>query len=328
MVKTNIRRRLLHFAAGAAALAVLSVGMSSQAASQTARTIKIIVPFATGGAASVLAHLLADHIAQMRKLPTVVENRPGAGTALATEAVASAAADGNTLLLTNNAFLINPLLRKQNYDPLTGFQPICNLVSVPSFIVVNGNSPYYSLAHLLNAARTRPGELTLATFTATGSHLSFERLKQLAKVDITFVPYPGSGPAVTALLGEHVTALMDNYATVVEHVRTGRLRTLATLSGARIDALPTIPTIAEAAQFDLALDGWFGLLAPANVPKEAVAQLVSWTTAAMQTSEVKQRLEPLGLFPRKMCGEDFAALLRRQYGEFGQIIREANIKAE
>jgi tripartite-type tricarboxylate transporter receptor subunit TctC len=224
--------------------------------------------------------------------------------------------------------LINPYLRKQDYDPLTSFVPICNLVNAPSFIAVSSASPYRTLADLVDAARAKPGDLTLATFTATGTHIAFEMLKQRANVDITFVPYPGSAPAVTALLGGHVTAMADNYATMAEHAIAGKLRVLATFSGNRIEALPSIPTIAESGYKDVAYEAWFGLFAPANAPKEAVARLTRWTTAALQVQQVRQKLEPLGLYPISMCGADFAALLRKQYDDFGRIIRAADIKAE
>jgi tripartite-type tricarboxylate transporter receptor subunit TctC len=302
------------------------MALSGHAASQAMRTIKIVVPFAPGGAASVMARLVADQISQMQGLTVVVENRPGGSTVIGTEAVARSSADGNTLLVTNPAIVINPHLRKQDYDPLTSFEPICNLVSAPSFIAVNSASPYRTLAEFVDVARAKPGQLTLATFPATGTHIAFEMLKHRANVDITFIPYSGSAPAVTALLGGHVTSMADNYATMAEHVNAGKLRALATFSRNRIEALPSIPTVAESGYEEY--EGWFGLFAPANAPKEAVSRLIRWTTSALQVPEVRQKLEPLGLYPISMCGAAFATLLRKQYVDFGRIIREANIKAE
>jgi tripartite-type tricarboxylate transporter receptor subunit TctC len=321
-----LHRQFLHLAAGAFVSGILLSG--HVAWSQAARTIKVVVPLAPGGAGSVLARMLADQIGQTHGVTTVVENRPGAGTAIGTEAVARAAPDGNTLLITNPGLVINPHLRKQNYDPLTSFEPICNLVSLPTFIVVNSTSPYHTITDLLNAARAKPGELTMASFTGTGAHITFERLKRIANANITFVPYPGSTPAVTALLGEHVTAMIDNYATVAEHVNAGKLRALATVSRTRVAALPQIPTVAESGFNGFEYEAWFGLFAPANTPKETVFQLAAWTAAALQVPDFKQKLEPLGLYPVSMCGADFAGLLRKQYEEFGRVIREANIKAE
>jgi tripartite-type tricarboxylate transporter receptor subunit TctC len=181
----------------------------------------------------------------MQGVTAVVENRPGGGTAIGTVAVARSAPDGNTLLVTNPGILINAHLRKQDYDPLTSFEPVCKLVSLPTVLAVNSESPYRTLTDLMNAARSKPGALTLATFTASGSHIAFESLKHKANVDITFVPYPGSAPAVIALLGGHVTAMMDNYSTMAEHVNAGRLRALATTARTRVEGL-NIPTVAEA----------------------------------------------------------------------------------
>ncbi len=253
-------------------------------------------------------------------------NRGGWGTRRGSERYGDLAPDGNTLLITNPGILINAHLRKQDYDPLTSFEPVCKLVSLPNVLAVNSDSPYRSLADLLNAARARPGALTLATFTASGSHIAFESLKHKANVDITFVPYPGSAPAVTALLGGHVTAMIDNYATMAEHVNAGRLRALATFARTRVEGL-NIPTVAEAG-IDMDYEGWFGLFAPANVPKETVSQIARWTTAALQAPDVRQKLEPLGLLPPPVCGPEFAVSLRKSYEEFGRTIREANIKAE
>jgi tripartite-type tricarboxylate transporter receptor subunit TctC len=321
------RRQFLRLPA--AALGILTTAILSHAAwSQTARKINIVVPFVTGGAGSVLAHLLADKIGEMQNLPTLVENRPGGGTAIGTEAVARAIPDGSTLLINNTAILINAHLRKQNYDPVSSFEPICNLVGVPVVLAVNSASPYRTLAEFLEAARARPGELTLANFTATGAHIALERLKRMANVDFTLIPYPGSAPAVTAVLGGHVTSILDNFATMGEHVNAGKMRALATFSRQRSALFPQIPTVAEAGYPEMDYEGWFGLFAPANVPKETVSQIAAWTTAAIQAPEMKPKLEALGLSPLQMCGADFKALILEQYEEFGRTIREANIKAE
>jgi tripartite-type tricarboxylate transporter receptor subunit TctC len=322
MVKTNIRRRLTHLATGAAALVVLCI-LAGGAQSQPGRTIRIVVPFAPGGAASVVARLLADQISAMQRLTTVVENRPGGGTAIGTEEVARTTADGNTLLINNAYLLANALLRKQNYDPLNSFEPICKLGDQPSVLAVNSESPYRTLSDFIAAARTKPGQLTVATF---GVSIPLEEFKRRANVDISLVPYSGSAPAVMALLGGHISAMVDNFATMGEHVNAGKLRALATFAPTRIEGLGYIPTFAEAGYNEFM--NWWGLFAPAKMPGETTSELIGWTMAAMQKPEVKQKLEPLGLYPTKMCGADFAAFLRKQYEDFGRVIREANIKAE
>jgi tripartite-type tricarboxylate transporter receptor subunit TctC len=245
---------------------------------------------------------------------------------IATQAVGVANPDGNTLLITTPAHLINALLRKQNYDPFSSFEPICRLVDVPNFLAVNSESAYRSLNDLVTAARTTPGQLTVATNIATAAHLALEDFKRRANIDLTFVPYPGAGPAVTALLGGHITSMIDSYAAMAEHVKAGKLRVLATYSPTRVEGLEQIPTFAESGYNEYV--GWFGLLAPANVSKATASELIEWTTEAMAMPDAKRKLEPLGLYPVKTCGGDFAALLRKQNDDFGRIIREANIKAE
>ena len=297
--------------------------------SQSARTLRIVVASQPGGVNDILARLLGEQIARQQGLTSVTDNRPGAGEAIGTESVARAPPDGNTLLMAANPFVINPHMRKVGYDPLTSFEPICYLVSAPTVLSVNATSPYRTLADLLDAARSRPGTVTLASI-GPGSpfHLGFEVLRRGAKVEMTFVPYPGNAPAVNALLGEHVTGMFGTYANVAEHLKSGRLRAIAATTRTRIDALPDLPTVAESGFKDYEIDAWFGVFAPANTLKETTAQLAGWFTAAMQAPDVKARLAALGLTPVGLCGADFAAHLRRQYEDYGRIIRDANLRAE
>ncbi len=245
------------------------------------------------------------------------------------EAVSRAAPDGSTLLINAPSFVINPLLRKVNYDPLTDFEPICNLVRLPLVIVVSGTSPYRTLGDLLNAARTKPGELTLASVgPATVQHIAFEMLKRLANVNITFIPYSGNGPAVSALLGGHVTAVFSNYDNVIDQLNAGTLRALATGSRTRIEQLPQVATVSEAGYQDYEVDNWFGLVAPSKTPREVISQLSEWAKAAIEAPEVKTKLISLALYPVGICGADFATHLRKEYESYGRLIREVNIKAQ
>jgi len=297
--------------------------------SQTARTIKLIVPSAPGGGADILARLLADQISKAQGLSVVVENRPGAGNIIGTEAASRAAPDGNTLLINTPDFVINPQMRTAGYDALTSFVPICYLARSPQLLVVNGASPYRTLADLLNAARAKPGELSLASAgPASSPHLAFETLKRAAGVNMIYVPYQGSGPAVNALLGEHVTSVLASYPNVVEQVRTGTLRALATASPTRIPELPDVPTIADSGFKDYESDIWFGVMAPAKTPDQAVSQLAGWFTAALQAPELKPKLAPQGLFAVGTCGAEFGAFIRKQYDDAARAIREGSIKAQ
>jgi len=320
------RRQFLHLAAGAAALSALVMGADQSAFSQT-RTIKFVVPYAAGGGGSVLARVLADRIERMQTVTVLVENRPGAATVVGTEAVARAVADGNTVLITNSPLIINAYLRKQSYDPIASFEPVCRLATTPSFLTTNAALPYRTLQDVLAAARAKPGEIMAAGFPANNSQISIEVLKRRANVDITFVPFPGSTPAVTALLGGHVALLSDNYATVAEHIQAGKLRALATTSRQRSEAATDVPTVAEAG-IDYAIEGWWGMFAPARTPQPRVGELASWVTAAMQGPDASQKLNPLGFYPAPMCGPEFARYFKSQFEEYGPLIREANIKAE
>ena len=202
-------------------------------------------------------------------------------------------------------------------------------MSYPTVIAVNSTSPYRTLTDLLDAARAKPGELALASIgPATAFHIAIESLKRATKVDMTFIPYPGGAPALNALLGEHVTSAFLSYSTMAEQLGVGKLRAIATWSRTRIESLPEVPTVAESGYKDYEMDEWNGVLAPARTPKNAVSQLADRFTAALQAPEIKRKLVAQVLYPVGMCGADFGALLRKQYDDFGRIIREANIKAE
>lgn len=317
---------MLHRLAGTIALCVL-FGAAAQA--QTSRMIKFMVPFAPGGTADLLARLLAEEIGKAHGVSTLIENRPGAGTIIATEAASRAAPDGNTILFNANAFVINPHLRKLSYDPLTSFEPVCQLVSSPQVIVVGGAAPYRSLAEMLDAARARPGELTLASVgPASTQQIAFETLKALARVNIIFVPFNGNGPAVNALLGKHVDSILVNYSEVADQLQSGTFRALATTSRARIAELPRVPAVAELGFSDFDAEVWFGAVVPARTPAGVVAELADWLRAALDAPAVKPKLKALGLDTVGRCGAAFAADLRRRFDDYGREIREANIKAE
>jgi tripartite-type tricarboxylate transporter receptor subunit TctC len=322
--KRDVDRKL--FGLICAVVAILAVLSSDWAWSQN--TIKIVMPAPPGGAGDIVARMLSEQVGRDQGRTMVIENRPGAGTIIGTEAVARAAPDAGTLLITAPYLLIAPHLRKLSFDPLTAFEPICHLVSSPGVIVVNSASSYRTLTDLLDAARAKPGELTFAAAgPGTVHHIGFEMLKRAANVKLTFVPYAVGAPAVTALLGGHVTAVFAEYAAVAEHVSAGRLRAIAATTRTRIDALPDLPTVAETYK-DYEVDFWWGLFAPAKTSKETVSQFADWYIAAMRDPTVKAKLVARGFIPVATCGVDFAALLRKQYDHYGRVIREANIKAD
>jgi tripartite-type tricarboxylate transporter receptor subunit TctC len=314
------------FSAGLCALFSALIA-ASPAPAQSNRATKIIVPLAAGGGADILARVLAEQINRTQNATVVVENRPGAGTAIATDFVARSAPDGSTLLITNPAFLINPHLRPQNYDPLTSFEPLCNIVNFPLFVVVAAASPYRTLPDLIDAARARPGALSFASAgPATASHIALEALKHAARIEVTYVPYSGTAPAVTALLGGHVMAVYADYTSVAEQLKSGVLRALSVGSRKRFEGLADVPTVIESGYTDYEHESWNGLLAPAKTPKDIMKQLEGWLVAAGGSAEIKEKLAVQGLLPGVSCGAEFGAALRRQYEQYGRAIRAANLK--
>jgi tripartite-type tricarboxylate transporter receptor subunit TctC len=318
----------LPFAAAAAAVVFLAL-FAHDAQSQPARTIKIVVPLAPGGGADILARVLADHIRRTEGLGVIVENRPGAGTVIGTEAVSHAAPDGSTLLINTPNLIIAPHLKKLNYDPLTSFEPICKLVNSPAVIAVNAASPHRSLADFVHAAQAHPDDLTLASVgPATTLHLSVEKLKRAAQARMTYVSFPGSGPAVNAVLGQHVTAVFAEYPAIASQLEAGQLRALATGAPVRPEPLRDVPTVAESGYPGFEVDIWWGVFAPASTPAATVSQLAGVFSRAVAAPEIRARLAAAGFYPVGQCGADFSADLRRQNDEYGQIIRAANIRGE
>jgi tripartite-type tricarboxylate transporter receptor subunit TctC len=309
-------------------LAATLLALHSHAAcAQAARTIKIVVPYTPASGPDILSRLMADQIGRVQGVTMLIENRPGGGTMIGTEAAARAAPDGNTVLLVANSFVVNAALKKGNYDLLTGFEPICQLAVTPMVLVVKSDSPYRAVADLIAMARVKPGELSLASGgPASSLHFAFEVLKRAANIDMTYVPYGGTAPSINALMGGHVTAVFADYPTVVGALKSGTLRGLLTASPTRAEALPDVPTFAEAGLGKYEADIFYGLVAPAKTPTSALSQLAGWFTAGMKAAEVKPKLDQQGLFASVKCGVDFTAVLRRLLDDYTRVAQEANIK--
>jgi tripartite-type tricarboxylate transporter receptor subunit TctC len=313
---------------GTAALLGLSIaGFDLAAWSQNSKTIKVVISVPAGGTIDLLVRVLADYIGKTHGQTIIVESRPGAGSIIAAEAVARAAPDGNTLLVNSNGMMISSKIRKVNFDPLTSYEPICYLVSSPQVIVINSDSPYRTLADFIDAARAKPGELSIASVgPLTTQHIAIERFKRLAGVNLTYVPFTGGAPAINALLGGHLTAVFQNYSEVGEQLNAGKLRALATPSASRIEPLPDLPTVAESGYSNFAAEVWFGLVAPAKTPNETMSQLIEMFSGALQAPEVKAKLVVQALYPNARCGTDFASHLQHQSDEYARVIRELDLK--
>jgi tripartite-type tricarboxylate transporter receptor subunit TctC len=307
-------------------VALTLVGLDATA--QSLRTIKIVVPFPPGGGIDALARIVAEEIARTQAGTIVVENHPGAGTVIATESVSRANPDGNTILVVNNTFLVAPHLHKLNYNPLTSFEPIARVAITPTVIVVRSDSPYRNLGQLLAAARAKPGELTFASAPGASLQLGFERLQRAADVKMTFVPYPGTSPAVSAVLGGHVVSAFADYPAAAGQLQAGTVRALATGSPKRVEWLPDVPAVAESGFPGYDVQLWYGFVAPAKTPGSVVAQLAELFTTAAASPAIKARLATQGIRPDIMHGKEFGAALRKQYEEYGELIRSTNMKAE
>jgi tripartite-type tricarboxylate transporter receptor subunit TctC len=323
-------RKFFGLALGALALLSLAIAAPDRAAwSQTGRTIRIVLGVPPGGSIDFLARLLADQISTTTGQTMIVESKPGAGGIIAAEAVARAAPDGNTLLINNNGTIISAILRKVNYDPIASFAPICYLVTTPQLIVVNSASPYRTLAELFDAARLKPGEFSIASVGPnTTQHIGIDRLKRLAGVNLTYVPYPGGATTINALLGEHITAAVLNWSEIGEHIVAGKARALATMAPQRIEPMPELPTVAESGYRDFETDVWFGVAAPAKTPQDTMAQLIDWFSTAVIAPPVKAKLTAQALYPHPKCGADFAAHYRRQQELYTQLIHDLDFKTE
>ena len=310
-----------------AAVALAPTGNSAW--SQSARTIKIVVPYPPGSGPDILSRLMAEQIGRSQGPTMVIENRPGGGTVIGTEAVARAAPDGNTVLLVANSFVVNPALKKQSYDPSTSFEPVCYLAHTPLVLVVNGSAPYRTLGDLITAARARPGELAFASGgPASSLHIAIEVLKRAAGINVNYVPYPGTAPAINALLGGHVNAVFADYPTVVSQLASGSLRALVIASRARVEPLKDVPTLGETGVSKYEADIFYGIVAPARTPGDTLSQLVGWFGAALGDPDIKPKLARQGLFPVGTCGAEFGAYMRRQVEEYSRVIREANITGQ
>lgn len=312
------------------ALGLAAAAPGDEAGAQTLpRTIRLIVPFPTGGTTDTLARLLAQQAAQISGHTVLTENRVGASTLIATEYVYRAAPDGTTLLFMANSFVINPILRTSlPYDSFS-FTPVCLLVNSPQVFVVNQSSPYKTLTSFVMAAKARPGDYNYAAVgPGSTQHIAGEMFKRAAEIDLTYVPYAGGAPAVNALLGGHVTSVLANYSEVMEQIKAGKLRPLAVTTKKRIAPLPDVPTMIELGYKDVEGTAWFGMMAPPKTNGQTVAQLIALFKAALDTPDVSAKLVAQGLYPVGACGADFNAHIKQQFDSYARVIKDANIKLE
>jgi len=291
-------------------------------------TIRIVVPFAPGGGTDVLARSIGQVLTQAWGQTVIVDNRPGGGTVSGTEMVARAAPDGYTLLFTANPFTVNPsLLSSLPFDPVKDFVPVTLVARAPLLLVVHPSLPVHSVAELIALAKREPGTLNYASSGIGGpEHMAGALFASMAGVSIVHVPFKGSGPALTALLGGEVQTSFTSLITVMPSVQAGRLRPLAVTSAVRSAAHPEIPTVAEAGNLPgYEVITWYGIVAPAATPAPIVARLRAGVVAALATPEIKARLANTGAEPVGDTPAEFAAFIQRDIARYQALVRSGAI---
>jgi tripartite-type tricarboxylate transporter receptor subunit TctC len=313
-------------AAACAAVATITLGCGGALAQSQSKSVKIIVPYTPGSGPDIISRLMGEQIAKAGGPTVVVENRPGGGMTIGTEAAARAEPDGSTLLLVANAFVVNMALKRGNFT-LANFEPVCNLASTPMPLVVQASAPWKTVQELVADAKANPGKITFASGgPATSLHVAIEVLRLATKIDTNYVPYGGSGPAVNALMGGHVQAVWADYPTVVSQLKSGTLRALVTTSPKRIAQLPDVPTLTETGITKYEAEIFYGVVAPAKTPPDVLKSTAAMLTKAMNTPEMKDKFAQQGLFPDGACGGKFGGFLRDITADYERITTAAGIK--
>lgn len=317
----------------AAALAVAATafaGNMALAQDYPAKAIRFIVPFPPGGAGDTLARTVAQPLSRALGQSVVVENRTGANTLIATEITARAPADGYTLQVMATSFTVNPFAyTKLPYDTLKDFSPVTRLAFNPLIICVHPSVPVKTVKELVSLARARPGELTWAVSSIIGGgRIAGEIFREVARVDMTNVPYGGGAPAATAVLGGHTSMLIGNVLDCSPYIASGRMRPIAVTSANRAELLKDVPTIAESGYPGFDITNWFGTIVRAGTPRPVVDRLSAEIGKALQLPEVVGALGRLGLTPGSMTPAEFEAFIRREMQGNEKIIRKLNLKIE
>jgi tripartite-type tricarboxylate transporter receptor subunit TctC len=294
------------------------------------KPVRIVVPFAPGGTADLLARLLGQKLSESWGQQVIVDNRPGAGTVIGTELVARAPADGHMMLVIANSFAINPSVRASlPYDPLKDFAPVTLLVGSPQVLVVHPSIQAGTFSEFLALARGRPGQMSYATVgPGTTQHIAGEMLWGAAKVQLVYAPYSGGAPAVNALLGGHVNAVIANYSEVAQQIEAGKIRALAVSSRERFEALKDVPTIAESGFREFEAIAWFGLVVPGATPREVIARINTDALRAIKLQDVREKLMAQGLYPVGNTPEQFGAHIRSEMAKYAKVVKEAGIRAD
>ena len=326
-------RAMLHALASAILLAAsVSAGAQKPAAdaSYPSRPVRLIVPFAPGGGTDIIARLVAQDVGQAWGQTIVADNRGGSGGVVGTETAARASPDGYTLILVSLGFSYAPALyRKLPYDSEKDFSPITRVATQPFVYVVVPSLGVASMKDLIALAKAKPGEIRYGSGGSGGSsHLGTELLRVMTATDFTHVPYKGTGPALTAMLGGEIHFQLIGISSVVPHLKSGRMRALAVSGAKRSDAAPELPTVAESGVAGYAFDVWYGLLAPAGTPRAIVAKVNAEVNKALKSPALAQRFAAVGLEPAGTTSEEFAGIIRSEIVKWKKVVESAKIRIE
>jgi tripartite-type tricarboxylate transporter receptor subunit TctC len=321
------RRRFLHLAASAAALPALSRVAGAQA--YPARPVRLIVGFPAGGVGDILARLLGQWLSERLGQPVVIENRPGAATNIAAEAVVRSPPDGHTLLWITSANAINATLYdKLGFVFLRDIAPVASFVRAPGVMEVNPDVPAKSVAEFIAYAKANPGKINFASSgTGSLSHVAGELFKIMTGVDMQHVPYRGAAPALNDLVGGRVQVMILPITSSLEHIRAGRLRALGVTTAARLDVVPDVPTVAEFLP-GYEVSDWSGIGVPRSTPAEIVERLGTEIDAALGDPKMRARLADLGSVLMAMSRADFARLIADETEKWAKVVKLAGIKPE
>ena len=317
------------FSAGLAASLALPALARAQSAWPQGRNIRLVVPFAAGGATDIIARIMADKLGQMWNCSIVVDNKGGAGGNIGTEAAARAEPNGETFLLVSVGLATNPYLYpKLGYDPVGDFAPVSLVAMVPNMLIAGKHLPVTSTAELIAYGKANPGKLTYASSgVGTSIHLSGELFKKLTGVELTHVPYRGSAPAIQDIMGGRVDVMFDNITSSLAQVRGGTLNGLAITTAKRSPFAPELPPVAEAVPgYDVS--SWFAFFAPKKTPPEMVARMAADTKIALTDPLVKSRLDALAAESVGSTPAELAAFLAKESETWGKLIKEQGIRAE
>ncbi|MBL8351317.1 MAG: tripartite tricarboxylate transporter substrate binding protein [Burkholderiaceae bacterium] len=294
------------------------------------KPIKIVVPWAAGGAADFLARSVGQRLSERISAPVIVENKAGAATNIGTEAVAQAPADGYTLLMASSNNCVNvSLYPNLRVDFKTAFVPITNVAIAPNILVVHPSVPASNVSQLVTLARQKPGSVNYASSgNGSASHLAAEKFRLQAKVDIVGIPYKGAAPAVSDLLGGQTAMMFTVIPATLEHVKAGKLRAMAVATPKRIALLPDVPTVSESGLPGFESSIWYGLVAPAKTPPEIVQFLTAEISAILKEPAIIERLSSQGTIPVGDSPAEFAATIAGDIERYAELVRRASIKAD